>query len=166
MTPRERLAARQAELVRGLWSGEPLDGFDPASLRSAGESLRRKRCRAASAAWPRLAAALEGRLAPLFDQYAREEPLPEGGPLADGFLFACRLRDRSDLPEAGLWELARAELRWRVDHRGRLHRRKLAFLRFHPRPEKLAVGLRVGPWERWMVISGGTAGQERRPAST
>ncbi len=101
---RERLAARQAELVRALVQGGPVpDGFDAAKVEAAARSLIGKRRREAARAWPALAACLGAEYRPLFDAFAGKTPPPaEGGPLADGRAFArslpwARLDDGSRL---------------------------------------------------------------------
>lgn len=111
-------AARQAQLLDALLRGDDYpEGFVAAQADAAGRSLRRKRARAVSGAWPALALEL-GREAfdARFDAYARAVDAPRSGnPLADGLAFACSLGGDTRLGDAARTEvlLARAALRRR-----------------------------------------------------
>lgn len=73
--PREALAREQARLLRALLAeGPPPEGFDPAALRVEAAALLAKRRRVVAQLDPETAAELESGYAPLFDEYARENP--------------------------------------------------------------------------------------------
>ncbi|HEY8371280.1 MAG TPA: hypothetical protein VIL00_00915 [Pseudonocardiaceae bacterium] len=76
---RERLASRQAELVRALLAGGPVPpGFDPRRVRIEAAALRNKRRRIAERLRPDLADALGNRFVELFDRWAVEHPRRTG----------------------------------------------------------------------------------------
>ncbi|MEW6280860.1 MAG: hypothetical protein AB1758_19755 [Candidatus Eremiobacterota bacterium] len=110
MTARERLGGAQERLLGALLEGgAPPEGFDPHRCRCAGESLLRKRMRAASRGCPALVRALEGGFEALFQEYARACPLQDGGPRADAYRFQEWLHGSGRLPAAALpdWLLVR-----------------------------------------------------------
>ncbi|MFD2418966.1 hypothetical protein [Amycolatopsis pigmentata] len=77
--PRERLAARQAELLRALLAGgPPPPGFDSARLAVESTVLRAKRRGIVARLRPDVPAALGESFGPLFDEYAAENPRAEG----------------------------------------------------------------------------------------
>ena len=108
MTPpadRARLEAQQAELLRALLRGDgfPQD-FDPGDAAAAGRSLRRKRARMVSGAWPALAHELDD-FEQRFDAFARTAPPPAVGfGHTDGFAFV------RTLPREELTDNIRVEL--------------------------------------------------------
>src|SRR4051812_19937883 len=110
---RERLAARQAALVRSLADrAAPPEGFDPARIRATADALARKRAPGVARAWPALAGALGARFGPLFAAFAAAaRPPRRGGPLADGRAFARALADRGELPESARVEVMAVALR-------------------------------------------------------
>jgi len=78
-TDRERLAARQAELVRALLAGGPVPaGFDARRVRVEAAALHSKRRRVAEQLRPDLADALDDRFAELFDRWAAANPRRAG----------------------------------------------------------------------------------------
>jgi hypothetical protein len=75
VTARERLAARQAALVRSLLAGAPPPpGFDPRRVRVEAAALLAKRRRVAEQLRPDLADTLDDRFAELFDRWAATNP--------------------------------------------------------------------------------------------
>jgi hypothetical protein len=106
---RARLAAQQADLVRGLLGRDaPPADFDIGRLQAAARALASKRMRAAAQAWPALAKTLGNAFAQRFADYAANTTIPRcGGPLADGRAFARFLAATGDLPDSG-----RAEAFW------------------------------------------------------
>ena len=104
MSPRERLAAAQAELLRALLAGaDPPAGFDPERLAVEADALRAKRRRIVAHLRPDVPAALGDRFGSLFDAYAAANPRTDG------------TRARSDADEFTKWLAAQGELkrRWR-----------------------------------------------------
>lgn len=103
MTARERLAARQAGLVRALLAGaEPPPGFDPRRVRIEAAALRAKRRRVTERLRPDLADALGERFAPLFDAWAAANLRADGTTArADAAAFHGWLRSHGHLPSAG-----------------------------------------------------------------
>ena len=159
---RARLGARQAELVAALVIGAAApEGFDRADLEATALSLKRKRLRVMRSLCPALERALEGRLEPLFIDFASERALPcEGGALADlrGFLRHLMAEERA--PAGRCRNLLRVEA-LRID----LHFRSTAAgLRRDPAalrvrcerlssPSRLLIGVRVrGYGARWLSL--------------
>jgi hypothetical protein len=99
---RERLAARQAELLRALLAGgQPPPGFDPQRLRVEADALLAKRKRVVAALRPDVADALGARFGPLFTAYARARPRRDGiRGRADAAAFAAWLTERGELKPA------------------------------------------------------------------
>lgn len=100
MTARDRLASRQAELVRALLAGGPVPaGFDEHRVRVEAAALNNKRRRIAEQLRPDLADALGDRFAELFDRWATAHPRRTGvsfhGDLAE---FAAWLTANGHLP--------------------------------------------------------------------
>lgn len=139
--------AQQAELLRALIRGSDYpQAFDAAKAHAAGQSLRRKRARAVSKAWPGLTATLGDAFLPRFDEYARSLPPPAwGGGLTDGLAFARRLptADRHDAIRIELL-LARADIA--SGRRGRPpHKRRGIFAAavvVH-NPHRIVIALRI-----------------------
>jgi hypothetical protein len=76
---RERLATRQAELVRALLADGPVpEGFDPRRVRVEAAALHNKRRRIAEQLRPDLADTFDDRFAELFDRWAAENPRRAG----------------------------------------------------------------------------------------
>lgn len=76
---RERLAARQADLVRALLArGAVPTGFDPDRVRVEARALHAKRRGVAANLRPDLVDALADRFAPLFDVWAGDNPRRAG----------------------------------------------------------------------------------------
>lgn len=102
---------RQAALLDALVGAGPVpDGFIAQDVRAGGDSLARKRARAAADAWPALAH--QSRFAETFGAFARRHPPPApNGGLADGFAFAASLgaEELGEDARVELW-LARALL--------------------------------------------------------
>jgi hypothetical protein len=153
---RANLGQKQAALMAALVGAAPAPaGFESTRLQTAARSLASKRRRSVARAWPNLVAALGDRYFQLFDDFAAQTPLPRhGGPLADGYAFAHRLRVQGELPEAGRLEIMGVELRCRVRKDGLMVRRwgsmQFAFLRH---PLRLVVAFRWPRWgERWGTI--------------
>ncbi|GAA4527133.1 hypothetical protein [Amycolatopsis samaneae] len=96
---RERLAARQAELLRALLTGGGApEGFDGARLRIESDVLLRKRSRLVAYLRPDIAETLGPKFHPLFLAYAAEHPKSTG----------TRARGYAD--EFGAWLIARGDL--------------------------------------------------------
>jgi hypothetical protein len=122
---RDRLAARQAELVAALAAGGAAPaGFDADRLAATRHSLIDKRRAAVAAAWPALAA-LPG-FAAAFAAFA--DGRPPAGSHADGLAFARSVRAELDEP-------ARAELLAVVT----AHRRFALRVDRHPRGRMLLL---------------------------
>jgi hypothetical protein len=100
VTPRERLAARQAELVRALLTAGPVPaGFDEHRVRVEATALNNKRRRIAEQLRPDLADALEDRFVPLFNRWAATHPHRVGVSFhADLDAFATWLTTHGHLP--------------------------------------------------------------------
>ncbi|KAA2253365.1 hypothetical protein F0L68_33170 [Solihabitans fulvus] len=112
---RDRLAARQAELLRALLAGgEPPQGFDPAQLRVEANALLAKRRSVAAMLAPEVADALGQRFRPLFDEYAAAHPRAvDSGARADAAAFAEWTMARGELPAPAdksrrWWQLRRS----------------------------------------------------------
>lgn len=106
------LAARQAELVRALTSGNPVPlGFDVSRVDAARVALLRKRAGEVAKQWPMLAAAFGDRWTPEFARWAATRPTQ--GSARDGWDFARDLRSRGALPVLAGEELATHEARSR-----------------------------------------------------
>jgi hypothetical protein len=97
---RERLAARQAELVRALVAGGPVPpGFDQRRVRVEAAALNNKRRRVAEQLRPDLVDALDDRFADLFDRWAATHPRRAGVSFhADLTAFADWLIEGNHLP--------------------------------------------------------------------
>ncbi|WP_163510410.1 hypothetical protein [Fodinicola acaciae] len=122
MTPRERLAARQRELVRALVAGAAAPaGFDESRVRATARALLSKRAGEIAATWPRLRVGLDDRFRQLFFDWA--DGRPPLGALVDGFLFAGDLADADALPQLGAEELADVRACLFLTSRQHLHRR-------------------------------------------
>lgn len=158
---RQRLAESQAELVRALWRVGEAPGFDPVQVRRAGDALQRKRERTVSRAWPALAQALGESYSSRFRDYSAGFPLPEGGPAADGRLFARYLEDRGILPPETVREVLLFDATWRLLPDGRLRRRGAGVV-IRRSTTELLLALRLGglrrllrlPWPRWKAGNG------------
>ncbi|MGH8887025.1 MAG: hypothetical protein ACRDYX_18010 [Egibacteraceae bacterium] len=149
--PRERLAARQAALVRALVAGGPVpDGFAPERVRATSEALARKRALQVAKAWPALA--LNPQFTQRFLSYAVRNP-PPGGPLADGLAFAGRLASTEELNgDARVeWLAARSRLRHRRGYRPRRGPFLGAVITGPPR-RLVAVVRLPGLGERWVSV--------------
>lgn len=122
---RQRLADRQAELIRALAAEGPVPvGFDADRIAAAAASLARKRLKEAAHAWPALAGALAEEFARHFRTFAEQVPLPHiGGPLADGRAFARYLAARDLLPDEGRIEALRVDLHHATTRAGLVPRR-------------------------------------------
>lgn len=111
---RERLAARQAQLVASLVAGAAAPtGFDARLLSATREALLRKRRAEAAAAWPVLAASLGPQWTMVFTGFAAGRP-PVGS-LRDGWDLARTLAGRGELTPPAAAELRERERRWRYD---------------------------------------------------
>jgi hypothetical protein len=125
---RARLAAQQADLVRGLLGQDaPPADFDIGRVQAASRALASKRMRAGAQAWPALAKALGDAFSPRFADYAASTTIPRcGGPLADGRAFARFLAGTGDLPDPGRAQAFWVDLQF-YEHEGLKSRRGLAF---------------------------------------
>ncbi|MGW4464249.1 hypothetical protein [Micromonospora sp. NPDC004704] len=111
---RDRLAARQAELVAALVSGAPVPtGFDTRLVGAARDALLRKRAGDVGRHWPMLAAGLGADWLPTFRTFAATRPT--NGSLRDGWDLARELATGGRLPEPAAEELAVREATWRYD---------------------------------------------------
>jgi hypothetical protein len=167
---RERLAERQAELVRALTNpGQCVPGFDPRYLGAAAVALWRKRARAAARAWPSLFAALGDQARFVFAEFAEQISLPEeGGPLADGRAFVEFLARENRLPDAGRLEALFVDLHHARTPRGLSRRRGFALkAALLGRPRRIVVGVRlplIGV--RWFALPlAGSATNTTRPGT-
>ena len=99
-SPRESLAAQQAELVASLTSGTPAPPeFDPRRIALAAQTLINKRAKSVANSWPVLAYSLGDDFKPLFTTYAKTLATPPEGEIADGRAFARHLLAHHQLPE-------------------------------------------------------------------
>jgi hypothetical protein len=113
MTGRERLAARQAALLRALvGGGVPPPGFDTARVKAERTALRAKRRRLVAQLRPDLARDLGDRFDRLFDHYAADHARTEGQ------------RAREDADAFAAWLTVRRE--WRPPRRRWLPGRRRA----------------------------------------
>lgn len=151
----ETLADKQESLVRALTGqGPPPAGFDGERIAATATSLIRKRMRTVARVWPALAEVLGREFPEKFAAYARSTPLPlEGGPLADGHVFARYLSHRGAFPDAARRELIAIGLHFRCTRDGLVRRRwpvvKTAILR-NPFRLVIAFGCRWGEW--WWTV--------------
>lgn len=113
-TGRERLAARQAELVATLVSGASVpDGFDTRLVGVARVALLNKRAGDVARHWPMLATALGTEWRPTFHAWAAARPT--NGSLRDGWDLAREFAADGRLPAPAAEELAVREATWRYD---------------------------------------------------
>jgi hypothetical protein len=105
---RETLARQQAALVAALHqTAPPPDGFTPAHVQTAAESLARKRSRSVQKSWPATAAALGETFDSHFSSYCAHHPSPPESPYEDGVQFTQWLQERRLLPPEARQELTR-----------------------------------------------------------
>lgn len=98
-SPRERLATRQAELLKALLAGgDAPAGFDADRLRIEANVLRNKQSRLVAYLRPDLAEALGDRFAALFREYAANSPKTDA------------IRARAYADAFGAWLVARGEI--------------------------------------------------------
>ncbi|EWC61685.1 hypothetical protein UO65_3043 [Actinokineospora spheciospongiae] len=102
MSARERLAARQAELLAALLADGPAPaGFDAEALRVEADALLAKRRRVVALIDPEVAESCGEDFAPLFAEYARGNPRRDGS------------RAREDAAAFAAWvEARRPKRRW------------------------------------------------------
>ncbi|EME53982.1 hypothetical protein [Amycolatopsis decaplanina] len=100
-SPRERLAGRQAELLKALLAGgDAPAGFDADRLRVEANVLRNKQSRLAAYLRPDLAEALGDRFAALFREYATSHPKTDAiRSRAYADAFGAWLVDRGEVPK-------------------------------------------------------------------
>lgn len=153
---RARLAETQAELVRALVGlGRLPAEFESSRIMTASDVLLMKRARGVASSWPEMSRALGERFFERFARYARENPIPaQGGPPADGRLFARALAQAGGLPEEARLEALAFDARYAARGGGFVPRRgfsvKMARLK---RPPMLVIILRhsrIG--ERWLRV--------------
>jgi len=133
--PRQLLAAHQEQLVRALTLGAPKpEGFNPAALHLAWDSLLKKRMRTVAKVWPRLADALGPQFRSRFQEYATHHEHPSDGAFADGRRFARWLNRQHGLTDAARVEVVRIQL---------LDGIPLRFFRFKD-SGRIGLGLRIG----------------------
>ncbi|RSM61187.1 hypothetical protein DMH03_21045 [Amycolatopsis sp. WAC 01376] len=107
-SPRERLAAQQAELLKALLAGgDAPAGFDADRLRIEANVLRNKQSRLVAYLRPDLAEALGDRFGALFREYATSSPKTDA------------IRARAYADAFGAWLVERGEV---PKPRGRLAR--------------------------------------------
>jgi hypothetical protein len=162
---RSTLAARQRQLVSALVRNETaIESFDANRLAVASEALFRKRRRGIEKTWPNLARSLGESFAAQFREFAVKHPSPaSGGPVADGWEFACHLDRSGALPDAGGRELLAVRLVLQRANRGIVHRRGLviAWQRLS-QARRLMVGVRL-PFlgERYFILPSFSAPDSR-----
>ena len=111
---RDRLAARQAELVAALVSGAAVPaGFDARLVGAARVALLHKRAGDVARHWPLLASGLGIDWLPTFRSWAATRPT--NGSLRDGWDLARELAAGDRLPAPAAEELAVREAGWRYD---------------------------------------------------
>jgi hypothetical protein len=150
---RARLAEAQAELIRGLVGrGCPPVGFARSRITAASDALLAKRAGGVANSWPMMAHALGEGFHARFARYAQENQLPrQGGPLADGRLFARALVCAREFPEEARLEMLAFDARYAAREDGFVLRRgfciKAAMLE---RPLRLVLVI-FSSWtgERW-----------------
>ncbi|HQR07566.1 MAG TPA: hypothetical protein PLN21_12130 [Gemmatales bacterium] len=148
---RERQADAQSHLVASLMrGGSAPTGFDADDLSSTSRSLLSKRYRLVQNVWPIFEASLGERFHPLFDEYAREMPLPiEAQARQDACQFARWLMNRRQLPDLCHLVLLHAELRGIAQPRRGVSIR-FAWLSERRRP---AFGFKLPGCAPWVVPS-------------
>ena len=121
---RTKLAAEQLELVRALVgrASAPAE-FDSSRMQATAEALLLKRSNSVARAWPELARSLGDTFEDRFARYASSRPLPEGGALADGRVFARTLGRPIRLADMAELEVLDFDLHHRVCADGAIARR-------------------------------------------
>ncbi|MFK3982325.1 hypothetical protein ACI2K4_18335 [Micromonospora sp. NPDC050397] len=126
-TGRERLAARQAELVATLVSGASVpDGFDRRLVGVARVALLNKRAGDVARHWPMLVTSLGAGWRPTFHAWAAARPT--NGSLRDGWDLGRELAADGRLAPAAAEELAVREASWRYDGASAPARRRVPAL--------------------------------------
>jgi hypothetical protein len=120
---RARLAARETELVHALRGGPTPPGLDPEMIALASAGITRKRARQVAKAFPALAGDLGADYDDAFAAFARANPPPDGGALADGLAFASIVARERGLSDAAKLERMVAASTVTTRH-GRLKRRR------------------------------------------
>ncbi|MFP5263985.1 MAG: hypothetical protein ACLGJB_19050 [Blastocatellia bacterium] len=153
---RTRLAEAQSELARALMGGGRAPaGFEHSRFTAASDALLMKRARGVACSWPAMSAALGERFYERFARYARESRIPrEGGPPADGRLFAAALALAGELPEEARLEALAFDARYAARADGFISRKgfsvKVARLKQPPRLVIVIRHTRLG--ERWLRV--------------
>jgi hypothetical protein len=160
---RERMAARQAELVRALVAKGPIPaGFDQDRVKTLARTLVNKRRQALARLWPTLVRIFGDAYVERFTNYAQAHPIPASGNVfEDGREFLRCLETQGPLPDAARIEAMSFDLRFHATPLG-LRRRggfgiKLAKLR---EAKRLVIALRL-PWlgESWWRVPLGNSGK-------
>jgi hypothetical protein len=117
---RSQFALDQSALLAALAArARPPQGFDPARLQAAADSLAKKRARAAARAWPGLAESFQTSYQANFLEYAAVTTLPiDGGPLADARAFIRYQESRGDLPDTLHQQAIVVDVRFKSTARG------------------------------------------------
>jgi hypothetical protein len=159
---RIRLAARQAELIQALHGGPPAEGLNARLVTITSGSLVRKRARGVARVFPALARGLEPDFGEHFAAFARANPPPDCGALADGLAFGRFLRDQRRLPDEARVErmLTSARLKLRSN---RLVTRRGPYLgaTWAERPRRLVAIVRLPILGTRLFTLGSLAGDER-----
>lgn len=153
---RTRLAEAQAELVRALAGQGRLPAeFERSRIIAASDALLMKRARGVASSWPAMSQALGERFYERFVRYARESSIPsQGGPLADGRLFARALAQTGELPEEARLEALAFDARYVASENGFVLRRGFSIkaAMFKGPPRLVLVMRRSGTGERWLHL--------------
>jgi hypothetical protein len=122
---RATLRLAQRDIVRALVAGGDVPaGWDASRVEAAAHALAHKRARAAAGVWPGVHEAMGEDYFPQFIRYARANPLPPSGALADGRRFVRWGQQHGRAwPDAVLLAAARVDLHWRTCVDGLTRRR-------------------------------------------
>ena len=133
-------------MVRGLVHGEESpDGFNARFWQATIRSLRAKRIKQLSRAWPILNKELKEDLYPLLEDYCHECKLPaDGNPLADGLNFVKWLAPKNLLTPNIKLKRMKVELLYKSMPYGLVPRKGLAFrILFLKNPARIAIGIKI-----------------------
>jgi hypothetical protein len=152
---RTRLAAEQLELVRALVGHDAMPAeFDSSRIQATTEALLHKRSHSVARVWPALSRSLGETFEDRFARYARSRPLPEGGALADGRVFARTLCPLVSLADEAKLEVLAFDLHHRVRPDGAIARRGFSLVLGQLKESfRLVIAIRLPLLgERWIRV--------------
>jgi hypothetical protein len=164
---REKMAARQADLVRALVAKGPIPaGFDQDRVKTLARTLVNKRRQALARAWPALVRILGDPYVERFTTFAQDHPIPaSGSPLEDGRQFLRWLESQGPLADAARIEALAFDLHFYATPLGLRRRRGFGVKMARMREAKvLVIALRL-PWlgERWLRLPLGFGRTQKTP---